>query len=107
MSCCTTGTPVLPTPFTEGDTESPIRVRWNTPITTQTSELVIQRPDPYSVLTIPGNLIEAASGIYEYPWSPGDLVAGEGQLCKARLITGSGGRQSTESFIINVQEDIA
>lgn len=99
--------PTLPNRFTEGDLEDPIQVRWNVAVTTETSEIAIDRPSPAASITIAGNLIDAATGLFEYPWSAGELVAGAGQLVKARLITASGRRKSTEHFKIDVDEDIS
>jgi len=97
----------LPGHYTEGDLEDPINVSWGETLTTETSELVIDRPDPSASVTIPGVLIDAATGSYNYPWRAGDLVAGEAQLVKARLYRSGARRKSTEYFRINVQEDIA
>lgn len=97
----------LLTRFTEGDLETPIQVKWNQAITDETSEIAIDRPAPNASVTISGTLLDASLGIFEYPWSAGDLVAGEGQLVKARLIDADGRRMSTEYFKIDVDEDIS
>jgi hypothetical protein len=103
---CRDNIQTLPGSYTEGDLEDPIRVSWGELLSTETSELVIDRPDPNASVTISGNLIEASSGTFEYPWSAGDLVAGEAQLVKARLFRPGTRRKSTEYFRINVDEDI-
>jgi hypothetical protein len=102
---CNEEIPTLEHKFTEGDLEDPIRVRWNQIVTTETSELAIDRPEPNASITVSGNLLDAETGLYEYPWSSGDLVAGEGQNVKARL-TAAGRRKSTTFFKIDVEEDI-
>lgn len=101
-----TSIPVLSKRWTAGDLEDPITVRWNEAITTETSELAINRPDPSANITVAGVLLDAATGFFEYPWSAGQLVAGENQLMKARLITATARRKSTEYFMMNVDEDI-
>lgn len=93
--------------WTVGDLEDPITVRWNEVITTETSELAIDRPEPNASITVTGVLLDAPTGLFEYPWSAGQLVAGENQLVKARLSTAGGRRKSTEFFKINVDEDIS
>lgn len=103
---CPNEVQVVPTVFTEGDLEQPISVSWNEALTTETSELVLEQPDG-TVKTIVGALVQAATGTFQYVWSAGDLVAGEGQLVKARLYRSGGTRrQSTVFFRINVQEDL-
>ncbi len=92
--------------LTEGDLEDPIEVKWNQVITTETSEIIIDRPAPADSITLAGVLLTASTGLFDYPLSAGDLVAGEGQLVKARLFTAGGRRKSTEYFKINVDEDI-
>ena len=105
MSCNDTIT-VISSRFTEGDLEDPLVVKWGEELTTETSEIIIERPDGTSV-TIAGSLIDASVGAFEYQWSSGDLQAGERQLVKARLFRAGGRRKSTEYFRINVDEDIA
>ncbi len=96
--------PVLGHNFTAGDLEPPISIDWEQSVVGFTSELVIDRPTTSVVVT--GAIIDGPNGIIEYPWSAGDLVAGENQLVKARLIDGTSRRESTEYFKINVDEDI-
>ena len=103
---CPENVPTLPGHYTEGDLEDPIRVQWGEALTTETSELVIDRPDPHASVTIDGELVDATNGTFEYPWSVGDLVAGEAQLVKARLYRAGPRRKSTEYFLINVDEDV-
>lgn len=102
---CDPNIPTISHRFTQGDLEDPIRVQWNQVITTETSEIAIDRPSPYTSIVIAGSLLDSATGLFEYPWSVGDLVEGNGQLVKARLIAG-GRRKSTEFFKINVDGDI-
>jgi hypothetical protein len=96
----------LPGRYTAGDLEDPIQVIWNEEVTTETSELIIDRPSGGSV-TLTGTLLDADTGQFEYPWTAGALVAGEGQLCKARLFRSGSRRKSTVYFKINVDEDIS
>lgn len=97
----------LPGHYTADDLEDPINVAWGEALTVaDTSELVIDRPDPAASVTVAGVLIDEATGAYNYPWSAGDLVAGEAQLVKARLFRAGTRRKSTEYFRINVQEDV-
>jgi hypothetical protein len=97
---------LLPGTFTAGDLEDPIIISWGEPLTgADTSELALEQPDG-TVVIVSGNLIDAATGTYEYPWSTGDLVAGERQLVKARLYRAGTRRKSTEYFKINVDEDL-
>ena len=98
--------PTLPHRWTEGDLEDPIQVKWNEVLTSETSSLVIDRPDPAASITVAGVLTDAATGLFEYPWSSGDLLEGEGQLVKARLVRAGSRRKSTEYFRINVDKDI-
>jgi len=96
----------LPGRYTAGDLEDPITITWNEELTTETSQLVIDRPSGGSV-SLSGTLLDATTGQFEYPWTAGALVAGEGQLCKARLWRSGGTRRkSTVYFKINVDEDI-
>lgn len=97
----------LPGRFTAGDLEDPISVQWGEELTTETSELVIDRPDPSASITVAGTLIDADTGTFQYPWSSGDLVAGEGQMVKARLYRAGGRRKSTVYFRIDVDEDVS
>jgi hypothetical protein len=103
---CGDEVPILETKFTQGDLEPPIIVRWNEVVTTETSELIIDRPEPDASITVSGALVDASTGTYQYAWNAGDLVAGEGQLVKARLETSGGRRKSSAYFKINVDEDI-
>ena len=104
---CRDTIPTLPGSYTEDDLEDPIRVTWGEVLTVaDTSELMIDRPTPHASITVAGSLVEAATGIFEYSWSAGDLKAGEGQLVKARLYRAGTRRKSTEYFRINVEEDI-
>jgi hypothetical protein len=92
--------------FTAGDLEDPIEVNWGEPLTgADTSELALEQPDG-TIKIISGNLIDAATGTYEYPWSAGDLVEGERQLVKARLYRAGTRRKSTMYFKINVDADL-
>jgi hypothetical protein len=104
---CVTDVPTLPTRFTVGDLEPPLIVRWNEVVTTETSEIVIDRPSPSASVTVAGAVVDPATGTYQYAWSAGDLVAGEGQLVKARLTTAGGRRKSTQYFKIDVEGDVA
>lgn len=97
----------LPGRFTEGDLEDPINVQWGEALTTETSELIIDRPNPAASVTVSGTLIDATTGTFRYPWSAGDLVAGENQLVKARLYRSGSRRKSTVFFRINVDADIS
>ena len=106
MSCADTVL-TLPGRYTAGDLEDPIRVTWGEVLTTETSELRIDRPGNYASVTVPGALIDGSVGAYEYAWRAGDLVAGEGQLVKARLYRAGPRRKSTEYFKINVDDDVA
>ncbi len=102
--------PTLPNKFTAGDLEDPITVKWNVPITVESSELVIDRPGSSSTITVVGVLLTASTGLFEYPWAAGDLVAGKDQLVKARLFDAAaqtGRRKSTEYFKIDVDEDLS
>lgn len=103
---CSIPIQTVPNRFTEGDLEDPLLVQWNQAITTETSEIVIDRPPPHASIAIAGSMLDAATGLFEYPWSAGDLMAGEGQLVKARLSTAGGRRKSTEYFKIDVDEDV-
>ena len=103
---CVDKIPTLPGRYTAGDLEDPLRVAWGEVLTTETSELVIDRPGGYASVTVPGSLVDASVGAYEYAWRVGDLVAGESQLVKARLYRAGPRRKSTEYFRINVDEDI-
>lgn len=98
--------PIIARRYTVGDLEPPIQVRWNQVITTETSELVIDRPEGNASITVTGVLVTAATGLFEYPWSVDDLIAGENQPVKARLSTAGGRRKSTSFFKISVEEDI-
>lgn len=92
--------------FTAGDLEDPIEIKWGEPLTvSDTSELTLKQPDG-TLKTIPGTLIDEDTGAYEYPWSAGDLVAGERQLVKGRLFRSGTRRKSTMYFKINVDEDL-
>lgn len=100
--------PTIPEKFTEGDLENLITVRWNVVVTTETSELAIDRPEPAASIIVAGVLLDAATGTFEHPWSAGDLIAGEKQLVKARLSTAPPvRRKSTAHFRIDVDEDIS
>ena len=103
---CNDSIPTLTTRYTEGDLEDPLVVRWGEALTTETSEIIIDRPDDTSVV-VSGTLTDAANGVFEYAWSSGDLIAGEAQLVKARLYRAGGRRKSTEFFRMNVDEDIS
>ena len=103
---CQNKTATLTSHFTAGDLESPISVTWEQAVTTETSEIVIDRPAPYAAITVPGVLTDAAVGTYVYAWRVGDLVAGENQMAKARLYDGTR-RKSTMFFRFTVDEDIS
>lgn len=101
--------PVVSKRWTVGDLEDPITVKWNQALTVESSSIVIDRPEGSASIEITGNLLDAATGLFEYPWSAGDLVSGDLQLVKARLFTLAalgGRRKSTEFFKINVDGDI-
>ena len=104
MSCGKTVS-ILPGTYTVGDLENPINVKWNQVLTTETSELIIDRPTGGSV-TLAGSLTDASVGQYEYPWTAGALVEGKGQLCKARLFLSGSRRRSTPYFRIDVDADV-
>lgn len=98
---------LLPGNFTAGDLEDPIEVDWGEPLTVaDTSELALEQPDG-TVRIISGNLIDEPNGVYEYPWSAGDLVEGQYQLVKARLYRAGTRRKSTMYFKINVDADLS
>lgn len=104
---CDDKIPTVPGRYTEGDLEDPLVVRWNETLTTETSEIIIDRPGGAASVTVTGVLLDADTGTFNYPWSAGDLIAGEGQMCKARLYRAGPRRKSTQAFKINVDEDIA
>lgn len=106
MSCADT-IPTLPGRYTAGDLEDPIQVTWGEVLTTETSEIAIDRPGSYASVTLAGTLIDASVGQFTYAWAAGSLVPGEGQMVKARLFRAGTRRKSTEYFRINVDEDIA
>jgi hypothetical protein len=104
---CADNIRTLPGTYTAGDTKDPMKVSWGEALTVlDTSEIIVDRPDPHASITVAGVLIDEATGTFSYSWSAGDLVAGEGQLVKARLYRGGTGRKSTDAFRIDVQEDI-
>lgn len=107
MTTCGYDIKTLPGRWTAGDLEDPISVQWNEVLTTETSELIIDRPSPSAAVTVAGTLTDASTGTFQYPWSAGDLVAGEGQLVKARLYRSGSRRKSTVFFRINVDADIS
>ena len=81
------------TTFTAGDTAPALTGTVNATLTGATVELHIRRQDG-AVLTVPGQVTDAATGAWSYQWAPTDLT-GPGTWKVEAQVTFSDGRIQT------------
>lgn len=98
--------PVYTDEFTVGDLLPAIGGQYPYDLTGHVITLHIRRPQPHAVITKTAVIDDAATGLFHFNWSAGDLVAGLNQLCEIQDVNASG-QPITKKFFINVVGQIA
>ncbi|MHA2248276.1 MAG: BppU family phage baseplate upper protein [Candidatus Hodarchaeales archaeon] len=76
-------------------------------VTGWTIKLHIKRPSTHTVLTITATLSDPSNGIFQFDWSAGDMIAGQGQQAEIEFTNLTPITFTSPLFLINVRDEIA